>query len=68
MPEYAWMCRYKHYYKYALGPKYEEILNMAKFWISQDMPWPSYEHILGSTYVRILNMEGFWISKSYTEF
>ena len=49
MPEYAWMCQYKHYYKYALGPKYAEILNMAKFWISQELH-------------RVLNMlQYFWM-------
>ena len=68
MPEYAWMFRYKYYYEYALGPKYAEILNMAKFWIWQDMLWPSYEYILGSKYARILNMEQFWKCKSDTGF
>ena len=77
MPEYAWMYLYKHDSDYALGPKYDKILNMAGFsicerytvfWIYQNMPWQSSEYILGSKYARILNMAGLWICKSYKGF
>ena len=33
MPEYAWICLNKQDSEYALGPKYANILNIAKFWI-----------------------------------
>ena len=68
MSEYAWMCIFKQNSEYALGPKYAKILNMAKFWICQNMPWQSSEYVLGSKYARILNMTGFGICKSYTGF
>ena len=77
MPEYAWMYLYKHDSDYALGHKYDKILNMAGFsicerytvfWIYQNMPWQSSECILGSKYARILNMAGLWICKSYKGF
>ena len=35
MPEYAWMYLYKHDSDYALGPKYDKILNMAGFSICE---------------------------------
>ena len=65
MPEYAWMCLYKQDSKYASGPKYAKILNMAgfsvcdrytAFWICQNMPDQSSEYILGSKCGRVLNM------------
>ena len=35
MSVHAWMCLNKQDSEYALGPKYAEIPNMAKFWIWQ---------------------------------
>ena len=65
MSEYAWMCLFEQDSEYASGPKYSEILNMAKFSIWQgsqyasvtqrskyykNMPWQGSEYILGSKY------------------
>ena len=63
MPEYVWMCLLEQDSEYASGPKYAEIMSMAKFWIWQGSqyatPWQSSEYILGSKYkyCRVLNMQ-----------
>ena len=72
MPEYAWMCLNKLDSKYALGPKYTKILNLAKFWIWQGSQYASvtqrsdYARICLSRVLNIswvLNMLGFWVSQ-----
>ena len=70
VPEYAWMCLYKQDSKYASGPKYAKILNMAKFWIWQGSQYASVTQRSNYTKIclgrvlnisRVLNMPGFWI-------
>ena len=63
--QYAWMWQCKQDTEYASDPEYAKILNMAGFWICQNMPWQSSEYILGSKCTKILNTKGFWICQSY---
>ena len=46
MPEYAWIYLSKKGSEYASGPKYAEILNMAKFWIWQGSQYTSVVRVL----------------------
>ena len=62
VPEYAWICLYKHDSEYALGPKYAKILNTANFWIWQEYALTEFWISL------VLNMLGFWIWQGYAWF
>ena len=76
--EYASMWLNKQDSEYAYGPKYTNILNMAKFWTWQGSQYASVSQ--RSEYVRIclvdrdlniyrvLIMPVFWIWNSYTGF
>ena len=71
--EYASMWLNKQDSEYAYGPKYTNILNMAKFWTWQGsqyasvsqrseyvriyLAWQRSEYISGSNYASILNMK-----------
>ena len=67
MSEYDWMYLNKQNSQYALGAKFDWILNMTKswicqhytaFWICQNMPWQSFEYILGFKNAWILIWQG----------
>ena len=76
--EYASMWLNKQDSEYAYGPKYTNILNMAKFWTWQVLNMRAFHNVLNmSEYAlldrdlniyRVLIMPVFWIWNSYTGF
>ena len=76
--EYAWMWLNKQDSEYAYGPKYANILNMAKFWTWQGSQYASVSQRLNMpenalldrdlNIYRVLIMPVFWIWNSYTGF
>ena len=62
MPEYAWMRLYKQDSEYTSGPKYDKILNIAKFWIWQGSQCASVTQRSGYARMcldRVLNI--YWV-------